>query len=385
MPELCRNPQNDLQAQARCHRIGQTKDVKVYRLLTRSTYEQQMFKLASQKLGLDQAVLSGFEGKSGSGSLTKEEVEKLLRHGAYLMNETEEGAEAASNAFLAQDIDTILGHSRVVVHKNTGSGSSATGGKFSKARFSTTQAGDKLSQDHIDVSDPDFWKKMLGDVNEDVEEAIVGKRSRTVNNYCEEELDKKFNENYDLESDQEEEEGQEKAPDDVNDDDSFVEGEESESESEDDEFLLMQMPAVAAKNGSAQAVIRDPEPEGGTQGQSLAPVPAPMVAPASISALPQQANPFVQNLLQGIHGIQPHPHPAAAINVALAQIQQILASRQPPVNAETMHLIRSRWAAGRPSPAALQALAQLHRIVTASNPVPAVDPLQALLNIMRHA
>ena len=27
--------QNDLQAQARCHRIGQTKAVKIYRLITR--------------------------------------------------------------------------------------------------------------------------------------------------------------------------------------------------------------------------------------------------------------------------------------------------------------------------------------------------------------
>ena len=34
------NPQNDLQAQARCHRIGQTKAVKVYRLLCRATYEE---------------------------------------------------------------------------------------------------------------------------------------------------------------------------------------------------------------------------------------------------------------------------------------------------------------------------------------------------------
>jgi SNF2 family DNA or RNA helicase len=33
------NPQNDLQAMARCHRIGQTKDVKIYRFLTRKTYE----------------------------------------------------------------------------------------------------------------------------------------------------------------------------------------------------------------------------------------------------------------------------------------------------------------------------------------------------------
>jgi hypothetical protein len=32
------NPQNDLQAQARAHRIGQTRAVMVYRLLTRKTY-----------------------------------------------------------------------------------------------------------------------------------------------------------------------------------------------------------------------------------------------------------------------------------------------------------------------------------------------------------
>ena len=37
------NPQNDLQAQARCHRIGQNKSVKVYRLITRNTYEREMF------------------------------------------------------------------------------------------------------------------------------------------------------------------------------------------------------------------------------------------------------------------------------------------------------------------------------------------------------
>ena len=51
------NPQNDLQAQARCHRIGQTHDVQVYRLVTRNTYENEMFLRASMKLGLDQAIL----------------------------------------------------------------------------------------------------------------------------------------------------------------------------------------------------------------------------------------------------------------------------------------------------------------------------------------
>jgi hypothetical protein len=31
---VVQNPQQDIQAQARCHRIGQTKDVAVYRLVT---------------------------------------------------------------------------------------------------------------------------------------------------------------------------------------------------------------------------------------------------------------------------------------------------------------------------------------------------------------
>ena len=44
------NPQNDVQAMARCHRIGQTKQVQVYRLLSTNTYEMEMF-AASKSLG----------------------------------------------------------------------------------------------------------------------------------------------------------------------------------------------------------------------------------------------------------------------------------------------------------------------------------------------
>lgn len=52
----------NLQAQARCHRIGQTKEVKVYRLITRNSYEREMFDRASMKLGLDKAVLQSMGG-----------------------------------------------------------------------------------------------------------------------------------------------------------------------------------------------------------------------------------------------------------------------------------------------------------------------------------
>jgi len=46
------------QAQARAHRIGQTRAVMVYRLITTKTYEMHMFHKASLKLGLDKAVLA---------------------------------------------------------------------------------------------------------------------------------------------------------------------------------------------------------------------------------------------------------------------------------------------------------------------------------------
>jgi SWI/SNF-related matrix-associated actin-dependent regulator of chromatin subfamily A member 5 len=50
------NPQVDLQAMARVHRIGQTKPVHVYRLLTSGTIEERMLQRAERKLFLDTMV-----------------------------------------------------------------------------------------------------------------------------------------------------------------------------------------------------------------------------------------------------------------------------------------------------------------------------------------
>ena len=127
-----------------------------------------MFHMSSLKMGLDEAVLHGFQkNSSGEGAMTKDEIEKLLRHGAYdIMNEHKAGtAEAESNAFKEQDIDSILSRrSRKVVHDNTGSGSKAAGGTFSKASFvnkTPSKKGDTVdgqtATEDVDVNDPDFW------------------------------------------------------------------------------------------------------------------------------------------------------------------------------------------------------------------------------------
>lgn len=57
-----------IQAQARCHRIGQSKAVKIYRLITRNSYEREMFDKASLKLGLDKAVLQSMSGRENAAN-----------------------------------------------------------------------------------------------------------------------------------------------------------------------------------------------------------------------------------------------------------------------------------------------------------------------------
>ncbi|XP_029906908.1 chromodomain-helicase-DNA-binding protein 6 isoform X2 [Myripristis murdjan] len=144
------NPQNDLQAQARCHRIGQSKAVKVYRLITRNSYEREMFDKASLKLGLDKAVLQDINRKgslNGVQQLTKLEVEDLLRKGAYgaLMDEEDEGSK-----FCEEDIDQILQRrTQTITIQSEGKGST-----FAKASF--ISSGNRTD---ISLDDPNFWQK----------------------------------------------------------------------------------------------------------------------------------------------------------------------------------------------------------------------------------
>ncbi|ELV11677.1 Chromodomain-helicase-DNA-binding protein 1-like protein [Tupaia chinensis] len=53
------NPQNDLQAAARAHRIGQNKCVKVIRLIGRDTVEEMVYRKAASKLQLTNMIIEG--------------------------------------------------------------------------------------------------------------------------------------------------------------------------------------------------------------------------------------------------------------------------------------------------------------------------------------
>ncbi|KAM0320149.1 hypothetical protein ACHAO8_000744 [Botrytis cinerea] len=76
------NPQDDVQAENRAHRVGQTRDVEVVRLVTRGTIEEAIWKMGRSKLMLDGRV-AGEEGEEAG----EKAVEKMLLEGVTITDE----------------------------------------------------------------------------------------------------------------------------------------------------------------------------------------------------------------------------------------------------------------------------------------------------------
>jgi len=70
------NPQNDLQAENRCHRIGQKKEVTVIRLVAKNTVDEHIFQIASKKQKLNEAVLAPQE--DSEKTLTRSLLEDIF-------------------------------------------------------------------------------------------------------------------------------------------------------------------------------------------------------------------------------------------------------------------------------------------------------------------
>uniref|UniRef100_A0A8C6KMC3 Chromodomain helicase DNA binding protein 1 n=1 Tax=Nothobranchius furzeri TaxID=105023 RepID=A0A8C6KMC3_NOTFU len=110
------NPQNDLQAQARAHRIGQKRQVNIYRLVTKSSVEEDIIERAKKKMVLDHLVIQRMDttGKtvlhtgaapSSSAPFSKEELSAILKFGAEELFKEPEGEEQEPQEM---DIDEIL-------------------------------------------------------------------------------------------------------------------------------------------------------------------------------------------------------------------------------------------------------------------------------------
>ncbi|GMM37805.1 chromatin-remodeling ATPase [Saccharomycopsis crataegensis] len=79
------NPQADLQAMDRAHRIGQKKQVKVFRMVTENTIEEKVLERAMKKLRLDQVVIQQARASSANQQVDKDELLNMIRYGAHDM------------------------------------------------------------------------------------------------------------------------------------------------------------------------------------------------------------------------------------------------------------------------------------------------------------
>ncbi|KAI0721210.1 P-loop containing nucleoside triphosphate hydrolase protein [Fomitopsis betulina] len=95
------NPQADLQAMDRAHRIGQTKQVYVFRFITEGSVEERMLERAAQKLRLDQLVIQ--QGRTqATKAANKEELLDMIAHGA------ESIVNSNDDLMINDDIDAII-------------------------------------------------------------------------------------------------------------------------------------------------------------------------------------------------------------------------------------------------------------------------------------
>jgi SWI/SNF-related matrix-associated actin-dependent regulator of chromatin subfamily A member 5 len=102
------NPQADLQAMDRAHRIGQTKQVMVFRFVTENAIEEKVLERAAQKLRLDQLVIQqGRAQQPVKNAASKDELLTMIQHGAEKVFQSQGGIGAGAD--LSEDaLDAVL-------------------------------------------------------------------------------------------------------------------------------------------------------------------------------------------------------------------------------------------------------------------------------------
>lgn len=142
------NPQNDLQAMARAHRIGQKSHVSVYRFVSKDTMEEDILERAKKKMVLEYAIINQMDTSqahlSSKGdkpkdsvkpdNLSKDELTAVLKYGAQKMFDKDDLQQ--NKKLDDMDLDDIL--NRAEDHETIaagGDGGTSLGGEGFLAQF----------------------------------------------------------------------------------------------------------------------------------------------------------------------------------------------------------------------------------------------------------
>ncbi|KAL5831735.1 hypothetical protein ACOSQ4_017089 [Xanthoceras sorbifolium] len=177
------NPQNDLQAMSRAHRIGQQEVVNIYRFVTSKSVEEDILERAKKKMVLDHLVIQKLnaegrlekkEAKKGS-YFDKNELSAILRFGAEELFKEDRNDEESKKRLLSMDIDEILERAEKVEEKEAGEeqGNELLSA-FKVANFGSTE------------DDGSFWSRWIKpDAVAQAEDALAPRAARNNKSYAE--------------------------------------------------------------------------------------------------------------------------------------------------------------------------------------------------------
>ncbi|KAJ6257378.1 hypothetical protein Dda_8267 [Drechslerella dactyloides] len=147
------NPQADLQAMDRAHRIGQTKQVHVYRFVTEDAIEEKILERAAQKLRLDQLVIQqGRAQPAVKNTAGSEDLLGIIQHGAQEIMNKASGKDNKGTIKDEEDIESYINKGSAKTEKM-------------KAKFSTMGLDDLQkfsSESAYEWNGEDFQKKDVG-------------------------------------------------------------------------------------------------------------------------------------------------------------------------------------------------------------------------------
>ncbi|OEL30967.1 Protein CHROMATIN REMODELING 5, partial [Dichanthelium oligosanthes] len=194
------NPQNDLQAMSRAHRIGQQETVNIYRFVTCKSVEEDILERAKKKMVLDHLVIQKLnaegrlekkESKKGGSMFDKNELSAILRFGAEELFKEDKTDEETKRNLESLDIDEILERAEKVETKGGGEGEE---GNELLSAFKACDVGedDATFWSRLIQPDPaDIVQRVKTDV---VQETLAPRAARSKKSYVEDlQLDKNNN------------------------------------------------------------------------------------------------------------------------------------------------------------------------------------------------
>uniref|UniRef100_A0A8R1HU68 Uncharacterized protein n=1 Tax=Caenorhabditis japonica TaxID=281687 RepID=A0A8R1HU68_CAEJA len=216
------NPHNDIQAFSRAHRLGQKHKVMIYRFVTKGSVEERITSVAKKKMLLTHLVVRAGLGAKDGKSMSKTELDDVLRWGTEeLFKEEEPSAEGAEGDGKKANEQEIVWDDAAVdflLDRNKEEEGPTDGEKkehwtneylssFKVATYTTKEA-DEQDEDEVDMEvikegdnkdpDPDYWEKLLKHHYEQDQEVEAqklgkGKRIRKQVNYASENMGQDWN------------------------------------------------------------------------------------------------------------------------------------------------------------------------------------------------